>query len=596
MADKVALGIAPDGSVVPIRLTPAGLLQVSGGSGSVQGPGVYKGESFVLMGIASDGQITPIAVDSSGNVQSSGGGGGGSGTVTSVGLTVPSILTVAGTPVTTSGTLAVTLATQTANTVFAGPTSGGVVTPTFRALVGADLPATITKATAFNIAGAASAPALSITGVPFAGTGTTSFPQLYINDSTATPSTTLSTAGTYLGVNGHGTKDLMNLMVDGVSLVKATSAGAVVATSNASTPSFYSDQSSTLGFVFPTSQTIAFTNAGRKYMSFNSSIFTLDVNAALGWSSNQVGTNAADLTLYRDAANILAQRNGVNAQTFNIYNAYTDASNYSRFSMIAAAGGSSFIQEQAGTGGALFMQFKTRGATSIYFGTNNTDRWEFSSSGHLLASGADNTYDIGASGATRPRTIYVGTSINIASGPTLGNSGGYLTNSGGYFSSTGNYGNTAGTVFTVQAGGKTNDKAFNITAPIYPQTGESPAFVTTPSLGITVTTGFTNQRLHQFGTVTITAATAQTITNAANVYIAGAIVAGTNLTITNNYALWSAGGALRFDGNTYTPQAGVLAYALTATGSGANNPATAAQNGWLQLEDATGKFWVPIWR
>ena len=71
-----------------------------------------------------------------------GGGGGGSGTVTSVALTAPSFLSVTGSPVTTAGTLALALATQTANTVFAGPTSGGAVAPTFRALVATDLPNT----------------------------------------------------------------------------------------------------------------------------------------------------------------------------------------------------------------------------------------------------------------------------------------------------------------------------------------------------------------------------------------------------------------------------------------------------------------------
>lgn len=65
------------------------------------------------------------------------------GTVTSVGLTVPAIFSVAGSPVTASGTLAVTLATQTANTVWAGPTTGGAVAPTFRALVAADIPGTL---------------------------------------------------------------------------------------------------------------------------------------------------------------------------------------------------------------------------------------------------------------------------------------------------------------------------------------------------------------------------------------------------------------------------------------------------------------------
>ena len=66
---------------------------------------------------------------------------GGSGTVTSAAMTVPSILSVSGSPITTSGTFAVTLATQTANTVFAGATSGGAATPAFRALVAADMPA-----------------------------------------------------------------------------------------------------------------------------------------------------------------------------------------------------------------------------------------------------------------------------------------------------------------------------------------------------------------------------------------------------------------------------------------------------------------------
>lgn len=58
----------------------------------------------------------------------------GTGTVTSVGLTMPAIFSVAGSPVTTSGTLAVTLGTQAAGTVFAGPTTGVAATPTFRGI------------------------------------------------------------------------------------------------------------------------------------------------------------------------------------------------------------------------------------------------------------------------------------------------------------------------------------------------------------------------------------------------------------------------------------------------------------------------------
>lgn len=68
------------------------------------------------------------------------GAGTGSGSVTSVGLSLPGVFTVSGSPVTTSGTLTGTLATQAANVVWAGPTSGGAAAPTFRAMVEADVP------------------------------------------------------------------------------------------------------------------------------------------------------------------------------------------------------------------------------------------------------------------------------------------------------------------------------------------------------------------------------------------------------------------------------------------------------------------------
>lgn len=68
---------------------------------------------------------------------------GTGGTVTSIafadGSNTP-IFTISGSPVTTSGTITETLVTQSANSVFAGPTSGGAAQPTFRALVAADIP------------------------------------------------------------------------------------------------------------------------------------------------------------------------------------------------------------------------------------------------------------------------------------------------------------------------------------------------------------------------------------------------------------------------------------------------------------------------
>lgn len=61
------------------------------------------------------------------------------GTVTSVGLSLPALFTVTGSPVTSSGTLTATLASQTANQVWAAP-DGAAGTPTFRQLQMTDIP------------------------------------------------------------------------------------------------------------------------------------------------------------------------------------------------------------------------------------------------------------------------------------------------------------------------------------------------------------------------------------------------------------------------------------------------------------------------
>jgi hypothetical protein len=61
------------------------------------------------------------------------------GTVTSVGLSLPSEFSVSGSPVTTSGTLTGAWASQTQNYIFAAP-NGSPGAPSFRAMVAADVP------------------------------------------------------------------------------------------------------------------------------------------------------------------------------------------------------------------------------------------------------------------------------------------------------------------------------------------------------------------------------------------------------------------------------------------------------------------------
>jgi hypothetical protein len=63
----------------------------------------------------------------------------GGGSVSSIALTMPAEFSVSGSPVTSSGTFAVTKANESANTVYAGPATGAAAAPTFRALVAADI-------------------------------------------------------------------------------------------------------------------------------------------------------------------------------------------------------------------------------------------------------------------------------------------------------------------------------------------------------------------------------------------------------------------------------------------------------------------------
>lgn len=95
---------------------------------------------YLMVGNAIDGATNNRIPSLTGTSISITGGGAGTGTVTSVALSAPSILSVSGSPITTSGTIALALATQSANTIFAGPTSGGAATPAFRSLVAGDIP------------------------------------------------------------------------------------------------------------------------------------------------------------------------------------------------------------------------------------------------------------------------------------------------------------------------------------------------------------------------------------------------------------------------------------------------------------------------
>jgi hypothetical protein len=122
-------------------------------------------------------------------------------------------------------------------------------------------------------------------------------------------------------------------------------------------------------------------------------------------ASNQVSLRASDSSLrflsdtilLRDTNDTLAQRRGTNAQAFRIYNTYTDASNFERFSVGFNAGIVQVRQEHAGSGSVRAMYFGNADLGNVF---------GLAPAGGLLWV-TDNTYDIGASGANRPRDLHL---------------------------------------------------------------------------------------------------------------------------------------------------------------------------------------------
>ena len=74
----------------------------------------------------------------------------GAGGVASVSIAAPVQFAISGSPVTSTGTLTLSWATQANNLVFAGPSTGGPLAPTFRSLVATDLPASGVIATTYG--------------------------------------------------------------------------------------------------------------------------------------------------------------------------------------------------------------------------------------------------------------------------------------------------------------------------------------------------------------------------------------------------------------------------------------------------------------
>jgi len=131
------------------------------------------------------------------------------------------------------------------------------------------------------------------------------------------------------------------------------------------------------------------------------------------------GIAAPDVSLFRDAADTLAQRRGVNAQAFRIYNTFTDASNYERGYVRWSGNQFQIGPERAGTGLIRSVQidagaevFIGNGTPAIFFSTNGNTRWRITGAGMLLPI-ADNLLDIGEASA-KVRRMYMGEFVQMS--------------------------------------------------------------------------------------------------------------------------------------------------------------------------------------
>jgi hypothetical protein len=200
-------------------------------------------------------------------------------------------------------------------------------------------------------------------GAEAAGTGTQR--QLQFPLGTVTASAPLSitqtwnnAAITFTGIQFNATNTasaaaskLLDLQVGGASKFSASKGGEVRLSAGTSTNVSLGAVGTNSGIFFRTGTLFEASNGVNTYISAQTPGFSIASAMSFSWSSGFPDIVGSDLSLFRDAANTLAQRNGVTAQTHRIYGTYTDGSNYRRLTKTMSTGGVAEIKpEGAGTG------------------------------------------------------------------------------------------------------------------------------------------------------------------------------------------------------------------------------------------------------
>jgi len=115
--------------------------------------------------------------------------------------------------------------------------------------------------------------------------------------------------------------------------------------------------------------------------------FGLISGNAIAWNNSTalgVGVSNYDLRLYRDAAATLAQRNGTNAQRFNLYGTYSDVNNYRRFYLKADDINGAFSLGVEGLGSGANSNTLTINASTVVLSGGSGDIFQvFEASNYL---------------------------------------------------------------------------------------------------------------------------------------------------------------------------------------------------------------------
>jgi len=190
---------------------------------------------------------------------------------------------------------------------------------------------------------------------------------------------------------------LLDLQLGGVSILSVGKAAVNVPAGTSQVPGLRVGTGNN-GFASISNTEITGVVGGSNVMRLQSSMCIFNSPIGIGGGFN--------LYLHNDAANTLAQRNGANAQAFNIYNTYTNASNYERGSVRWSSNVLEIGTEAAGTGAQRdFLLF--RGSSSLRLGSS-----QLTVSGVNIVPWVAGAIDLGAASNTW-RNIFLRPSASL---------------------------------------------------------------------------------------------------------------------------------------------------------------------------------------